>query len=769
MALALGLSVAAPPAVAAPEAPETEGPRPAFLTPIVNGVPREALLFFVDGQLVSLRREDLHRLGLRLPALPPGEPGDLLSLGALLPTLEVRVDEEGLAVRLTAGPDLLGRQDLDLRPSARPAGLERGAARGGFVNYTARADTGGGTLLAAEAGVGWRDHLLLGAVTRDPDGQVRRGLTALETERPERLARVTLGDAVPAPQPLGAAAVVGGLTVERDLAMDPYLVQAPLPRLSAFAATPSTVEVWVNDALVRTEPVAPGTLDLSNLPVTTGQNDVRVVVRDAFGRRETVESARYQAQGLLAPGLHAFSWSAGFLREGFGTAADRYGAPALLAHHRLGVTPHLTLGARLEASPEVASGGGAAVLGLPVGTLQAGAAASARGGRWGWAWLGAWRFSSRLGTAGLDATWRSDRYATLDRPGLPADAWRLGTDVAASFGGRATWRLGAVFRERAGGEHLASGETSTLIRLGPALSAQVGGRAERSRDGRATWELFASLVVTPGAGLVADASAGRTRTATTTSLGVSRPLPAGPGWGLRARAATGDAAGANAVLQAQGAAARAEVEWIREAGVDLGAASVAGALVIDRGVLFATRPIDASYAVVEVPGVSGARVYLDEQPVGRTGANGTLLVPGLQPYYANRLRLEAQDVPLDRTLGRLERLVAPPRRGGAYVQFEASPIRGVRGRLQLTGHGPTGPLFGTFVVEAGGRAISSPVDAEGSFWLEGVPAGNHPGRFVAGRWSCAVTLSVPEGAAPVHDAGDLGCRIDPPAGSNPTP
>ena len=67
---------------------------------------------------------------------------------------------------------------------------------------------------------------------------------------------------------------LAGLSVSREFSLDPYFIRTPLPRLSGAATGPSTLDVYVNGALVRSEAIAPGTFELKNLPVTEGERVV---------------------------------------------------------------------------------------------------------------------------------------------------------------------------------------------------------------------------------------------------------------------------------------------------------------------------------------------------------------------------------------------------------------------------------------------------------------------------------------------------------------
>jgi outer membrane usher protein len=206
------------------------------------------------------------------------------------------------------------------------------------------------------------------------------------------------------------------------------------------------------------------------------------------------------------------------------------------------------------------------------------------------------------------------------------------------------------------------------------------------------------------------------------TVAYQRSLPIGPGvgariqWDPRAR-------DVDAVLQLQGAVGRAEVRhatvgraepgpptrglgalgWQPATGV-----SVMGALVALDGRLYATRPVDDAFGVVRVTDVPGVRTYLGHQYVGRTNARGEVVVPNLVSYYGNRLSIDASDVPLDRSVGVEERIVAPAQRGGALVRFESLRLRPIVGRVVVvSARGQTiVPAFGDIELAIAGRRTS---------------------------------------------------------------
>jgi outer membrane usher protein len=737
---------------------------PAFLELGVNGVRGETSLVHLDGEDVWVAVHDLTRAGLTFAGVRrtiADRPA--VSLRSLAPDLRFEVDEEALVLRIHAGPALLGRRRLDLSAARRPDGIETRTATSAFLNYTGRATTREELSGSFEAGVSAGTGLLQGQVSATRDGGAVRGLTSLWVDEPRRLVRFVAGDAVTLPDALGGAPILGGLALVRELSLDPYLVRAPLPGATAFASTPSVLEVYVNGALARTQEVTPGNYDLSLLPVTAGASDVRVLVRDAFGRTQEVETAHYQAQGLLARGLHDWAVHVGAVRRAFGRESFDYGDPVLLARFRSGFGERLTAGFRLDLGPRVRSGGLSATAALPVGQLDLAGAVSDDEGELGGAGLLAWQYGSRRVTLGADATVRSRAYATStlraadDRPLWRASA-RATVPVLAGAALTVQWS-GVRLRDHGTSQRL---EARTSLSVAARTWLVLSAAAEREGAGAPSGSAFVQVVVGGSGDTTADAGGRLGRGGEPGgTLGAQRSLPPGPGVGWRVRGDTAGEGTVNGLLQVQPAFGRYEAAYDRAYGPngsEVGSLSAAGGVVLVGERLFATRPVEQSFALVRVPGISGVRVRLEQQEVGRTGSGGDLLVPGLLPYYGNRLSIADTDVPADFRIGRVERVVAPRPRGAAVVRFEVERLRAVEGRVRLGGRrGARIPAWGTLEVDTPRGTHRSPIAEGGEFWLEDLPSGTHAARVYFEGDVCEFGLSVPESGPGVVDVGTLGC------------
>jgi outer membrane usher protein len=790
---ALGIARADPPAEPAEPPAPTAAPAPgvpAFLDLVVNQLPGEPVLVLLgdDGD-AWVAVEDLVRArvsgfaGRRVTH----DGRELVSLRSLAPDLRFEADDRALALRITAGPALLGRVQLDLRSRSRPTNLVVASAPGAFLNYSATAvgdlhasdrpreaeQLSGAAELGLTAGRG----LLLNTASVLPDGAVVRGTSTLTYDRLEHLQRFTVGDQPAAGDALGGSALVAGVGAAKDLSLDPYFVHAPLPTASVFAASPSVLEVWVNGQLVRETPVAPGSLELANIPVTTGTNDVRTVLRDAFGRRQETDATQYLASGQLAPGLSDWSVQAGAIRRSFGQASFDYGAPLLMARGRRGLDELLTGALRLEASVDgggraLVSSGGSLIAATRFGEVEAGLAASRDDDRPGAAGLLAWRYGSRWFSTTAHVRLLSDHYAHASLAAeTDRELWRAGI----TFGAPSRWggfsidysaghpRSGGVverggvrlsFPLGSGGSFLVSASGSR----GPSqpAEARVLGTAIFALGRRTSGDTGVETRVTDAPGPAMSSPAA--------TAGVQRSLPSNEsGFGYRLRgAADRDASTVSGAIQGQAPFGRAEATVTRALTGDVGGvATASGGVATAGGKIFFTRALHQGFALVRVPGVPHVRTYLENQLVGRTDEDGDVLVAGLLPYYGHRLSIEDTDVPVTYAVGGVEQTVAAPNRGVATVRFDVQRIQAVTGRLVAPGiAGATPPAYGTLTVELVGGATTSPIGADGTFWLEQLPAGHHPAQIVWKHGTCGFTLSVPPNATTdIVDLGTVGCAV----------
>jgi outer membrane usher protein len=240
-----------------------------------------------------------------------------------------------------------------------------------------------------------------------------------------------------------------------------------------------------------------------------------------------------------------------------------------------------------------------------------------------------------------------------------------------------------------------------------------------------------------------------------------QPLPVGAGYGYQMHAEDGATTIAAGVLRAQGQHGRYEVRQETVGNQTATTISAMGSIVGIGGGLYATRPVQQSFALIRVPGVEGVRAFSSHQEIGKTGRSGDVLVPDLQAYYGNILNIADGDIPIQYSVGNAGMTLAPPYRGGAVARFDVQKVQRVLGRLRINnGREETYQQYGELTVTTtAGRSYGSPIGNDGTFYFEDLPKGTHTAVMQYNESRCTFTLIIPNSNDMVLDLGTVKCTL----------
>lgn len=732
----------------------------AFLSLVVNGVEQGDVLVLIRDLdiwigVAAVREAGLQQVGGRHETIG-GE--EFVSLRSLAPDVQFVFEERALTLRVTADPSLLASTTRAAQPAGPPE-LQYVRNSSAVVNYAVTWRGRQSVDLFSELGLSLRRTFLSSTLTLARGRRPVRGLTSLTIDERSRLRRWVVGDLYTIGGPLVGDAFLGGVSVAREFSIQPYFVRYPSLSLSGAVTTPSTLELYVNDRLVQSEALAPGQFELTNLPLASGTNDARMIIRDAFGNVREVTQSYYLSTTTLAPGLHDYRYSVGFRRRDLGPESSwAYGSPVLLAQHRYGFASALTAGGQVSVGRELATGGPIVNLRLPFGEVEAAASVSQHERRWGAAGALSFTYVGRRASVGMTVQPATPTFATLSTlRGVPAP--RLEGSAFASI---QPWARTSVTLQHSQAQ-LFTGETrrrSTLLvsaTIAPRLLL-VASAAHGLQDSRRVRDVFGGITLSFGAGGTATLGAERTAPEVRRFAEVHRPLPVGTGYGYRFRAEDGDRRLWTGSLEHHNRFGRYEVRRERLGETGQTTVNLSGALVAIGGGLYASRAVQNSFALVRVPQVGGVRTYVNRQEVGRTNRYGDLLVPDLLAYYGNLLNISDEDVPLGYDIGRVQQTIAPPHRGGALVIFPVQRMHSVSGRVHIAdGSRITVPAYGTLTVSTDSGTVASPIGTDGGFYLENVTGGRYSATVTSRGRTCTFELQVPPSDQPVHRLGTVTC------------
>jgi outer membrane usher protein len=682
---------------------------------------------------------------------------EFVSLRSLAPAVSFRVDERDLRLHITADPSLLGQQVRDLYFGA-PKDLVYKANTSGFVNYAVNYTSNKQADLFTESAMSMRGALLYNTVSANNLGATR-GLTSLTVDQRAAMRRWTFGDNLGFTGPLGGDSWIAGVTVAKEFAINPYFVRYPMLSVSTPISVPSVMEVQVNGQIVSREQVAPGLLDVRNLPMTLGRNDAQVIVRDAFGVERELSSTYYLTTSALAQGVQDYQYSVGFRRMGVGEKSWDYRTPVALARHRVGITDSVTAGGRVEVQPgRLYSGGPSLNLRLPIGEVEAATSVSSKRGAFGSAGLVGFSFTGRPVSAGGSVMVASRNYATLTPNPVGEDPkTEANVFAGANIGGPISVTAQHSLRRLHQG--ISRERTGLLSTIHVARNVELTASVTRVRDERGhDREAYAGITIlfgksTASAALVQDGRGNRM------TVDAQRSLPVGEGYGYQMHAESGDGM-AYGVARYQTKYGRYELRQEQLYGESNTTVTAAGSIVGIGGGLYASRPVQESFALVRIPGVEGVRAFASHQEVGKTGRKGDLLVPDLQAYYANILDVADGDIPLQYAVPDVGQTLALPYRGGAVAEFGVQKIQRVVGVITVADQGGERiPSYGEITVTAKGREVSSPIGSSGRFYFEDLPAGTHSAvvRDSAGK-ECSLILTVPLSDGTLVNLGPVRCN-----------
>jgi outer membrane usher protein len=696
-------------------------------------------------------------------------------MGSLEPEISLTRDEAQLVLRVFAAPRFFDQTTFTLVRD-RPEGITYSHTPGVFSNYSVTWDEAAGTSGYGQTVLSMFGNTTLDvAYSVDATGLFKRGLTSLSIDKPSRRLRFLAGDMVTRATSLGSAPIMGGIQFGRDYRLDPYYYRYPSPFIRGTVTTQSEVDIYVNGSRVRQLQIGPGPYQLDRLPVNTGLSDVRVVVRDPFGREQIIDSTMYQAIGLLRPGEQDFQYSGGRIRD------DSFGAPVYMQYagtgqHRVGITGWLTAGVSGEGDENVVSGGpNLSVRFGRFGEMLVDAAWSkTRDGVDGQAFYGTYTFIGRWLNLSLTAQNYDSGYSNLFV--LP-DGFRTNQFAQASIGvpilNLASLTYTFEHRNSPAGSYgfvLDDGsfdEARTRVRhhilrytMRLPLAMQLNSQARYTQvRGEHALTGFVGLTVVLGGGwATATANHVVRRDTEVEAFDINKSLPIGPGYGFRLNGSDLEGGTAGAIFEVNTGINRLRASYDVFDGGERqnGAFQLSGGIAGNGGGLFFTRPIDSSSAVVEVGGLEGVGVLVDNIPVGSTGG-GKIMVNDLLPFLANRISFVEEDLPFDYKVPVSSQLVAPPYRGAAYVRFPTARIQGRAGTLRWrAGDELIVPSYGTVTVTVDGELSESPLNANGDFFLD-LPDGTHTVTATFKGEMCSFTITARTGAQLVQQLGEVVC------------
>jgi len=789
--LLAAVAFAAGPSRAAPA--ETAGaPERSPIHATLNDAKKGELFAWRDSEGVWISAEDLERLGVPI-------------LGAQLRSIDGRaharvdrlegvvavLDEDTLTLDFTVEPARLQPQSFDL---SRSENLEITPSEGlsGYLNYALDAERADGVptysarLLANLATGGWLVRTEHQASQSAGVTQNFRVQTFVQRDWAPQMLRFIGGDFDTRSGPLSRSYSLGGISFGRAFDLHPGFVTSPTARLTGIAASASTAEIFVDGVQVATRQLQPGPYDFRNLQDFAGLRNVEVVIRDASGVRERIRVPFYFTERLLSKGLTDFNVSWGAQRS---ASLDSYGVGTFSGYAFHGFTDRLTLGVEAQRSSGYAFGAIAAGLRAdPVGVVSGevavqrlGAAEAKLAGTF------AWNYTRRGTTLRALARGYQTGYDGASVPsGTPGGILSPGalapTALMATPNLKRETTLGW---DQSLGWTLLLSLSATDRRYENALPQRDYG-VSISAGFFGMGNLTASVLRTCTAGLLCTTQAAASFSATfgepygatagwrrdndggnTSYVQADRNVPLGEGYGWRAGAQqnpTSREAEADATFRLSHGVITAGA---RGTTFDDGRRSetysggLAGALACVGASCHVTQPVTDSFAVVELNGVEGVRVWRNNELIGATSSTGEVLIANVPVLTRNDIVIADGDVPISIAVPTNREVLVPAQGVGYRVRFDLRPLMSIVGKLVRDRDGAKVAVENTELIVRSERtdALRARTGKDGFFQLDQVEAGRYHLSADLEEGPCGVHVEIPPDRTPVLRLGEVKCEI----------
>lgn len=605
-------------------------------------------------------------------------------------------------------------------------------------------------------------------------------------DQPENMKTLILGDSFTVPGLWGNTVGLGGVFWGTNFQTQPTFIPFPLPSAKGTAIAPSLVDLYVNDSLIGKHSTNPGPFTIKAIPTTTGAGTINLVTTDLLGRQQMVNVPFYVSSTLLSEDLQKFDYSLGFIRKNYGIESNDYGNLAFSGTHLLGITNNLTGETHAEFMQKQQTAGiGGNYLLSTLGVFNVAGAVSCNEykndfrrhhtqpnhqnmqhynrqnihrnmddfklKKFGTLFsVGFQRQSSQDVNFGINLQKASKSFVQLGNILGKMPKYQFTSFLGLSLYEGASFSVGYIRQEnrhcpRLNLVNATFNQTITNdLFLNVSALSQMNHRKDQS--------IFVTLTYALSDNTTLNVSGTGQKHANQGAVQVVRGLPRGPGYGYNLYAANGQQNNYQASFSAQNDITTGTVGVAQQEKLTSGQVQASGAVIFLNNSAYLSRKVYQSFAVVEVPGYKDVGIYSQNQIIGKTDEDGTVLVPELLAYQNNPIRVEVDDLPIDAEIGKEEMNIIPYYRSGLVLKFPIKPALAATMKLLL----PSGdPVPAGALVKMKTEEI--PVGRDGEVYITGLDEHN----TLSIQWDdeayiCDVTYQKSED--PLPDLGTIQCR-----------
>jgi len=203
------------------------------------------------------------------------------------------------------------------------------------------------------------------------DGKLSSNKIRLTYDKPEKLKRFMLGDISTGNRNFQENLSLYGFRVSKEFYMNPDLQIRPKANESFELKSDSEVEVFINDQLRQRFYLRTGIYSLEDIGLYDGANNIRVRIKDEFGKVIEKTSQQFYESNLLKKDLSLYAFSVGYLSDKqIGADNKLIKDPVISGYYQKGITKDLTMGVDVQLSANAYLLGSEIISSAPLGIIK---------------------------------------------------------------------------------------------------------------------------------------------------------------------------------------------------------------------------------------------------------------------------------------------------------------------------------------------------------------------------------------------------------------
>lgn len=538
----------------------------------------------------------------------------------------------------------------------------------------------------------------------------RRMNTSIVVNNRQKADKTILGDIQSSSDSGFTGVYMGGVQFSKDYSLRPDLITYPSVSLNGTAATPSTLDFFVNGYQRTETKVGSGPYVINNIPFINGDGTMTVVTTDQTGQK-TLTTIPFNVQtDMLRSGLSDYNFSLGGLRYNYGQADERYRNLAFSGTYRHGLTDNATMIYHVDQTRNLTGVGSGVQYNMnKLGRIDVTLGGSRQGNDSG---LREYiNYSKNFPSATLNITHVHSDSAYKELANYASDYNQAETSDQIFYSQTLKNNLGYVgtgIIELHSGcgrrQTIANVSYSTTFRNNITLALSYS--REISQIHSESTMLSISLPVGNAVSFSQEVVHSGRNNDYISSLSENSQSVLGVDWNLNYEADNSfsmqqnykniSAYWKNAHSTIGGGAYGYQILSPWE--------SVTGSMVVMDHSIFFSRELGNAFAKVDTSGIAGVPFYLNGSPKGYTDSHGIGFISDIVPYQKNEITISPEHLPQNIVPEKTESQVFLPEESGYTVKF---PVENMANMLIIRVHDTSGksPPPSSAIENTSGRTI----------------------------------------------------------------